>query len=78
MRSDVGRGQRGFYEVEDVPYTQFFHKDYAFHGAFWHNNFGQPPVMAASTWPPKTKTSAGPMSPRMPDGFIVGLRWACL
>lgn len=42
MRSDVGRGQRGFYEVEDVPYTQFFHKDYAFHGSFWHNNFGHP------------------------------------
>jgi lipoprotein-anchoring transpeptidase ErfK/SrfK len=42
MRSDVGRGQRGFYEVEKVPYTQFFHNDYAFHGAFWHNNFGQP------------------------------------
>jgi len=42
MRSDVGRGQRGFYEVEDVPYTQFFHNDYAFHGAFWHNNFGHP------------------------------------
>lgn len=42
MRSDVGKGQPGFYEVEDVPYTQFFHKDFAFHGAFWHNNFGQP------------------------------------
>jgi lipoprotein-anchoring transpeptidase ErfK/SrfK len=42
MRSDVGRGQRDFYEVEDVPYTQFFHKDFAFHGAFWHNNFGHP------------------------------------
>jgi lipoprotein-anchoring transpeptidase ErfK/SrfK len=42
MRSDVGRGQRGFYEVEKVPYTQFFHKDFAFHGAFWHNNFGHP------------------------------------
>lgn len=42
MRSDVGRGQRGYYEVKDVPYTQFFHKDYAFHGAFWHNNFGRP------------------------------------
>jgi len=42
MRSDVGQGQPGFYEVEDVPYTQFFHKDYAFHGAFWHNNFGRP------------------------------------
>lgn len=42
MRSDVGRGQPGFYEVEKVPFTQFFHKDYAFHGAFWHNNFGHP------------------------------------
>jgi lipoprotein-anchoring transpeptidase ErfK/SrfK len=42
MRSDIDRGKRGFYEIEDVPYTQFFHKDYAFHGAFWHNNFGQP------------------------------------
>jgi lipoprotein-anchoring transpeptidase ErfK/SrfK len=42
MRSDVGQGQHGFYEVKDVPYTQFFHKDYAFHGAFWHNSFGQP------------------------------------
>ncbi len=42
MHSDVGKGQRGFYEVEDVPYTQFFHKDNAFHGAFWHNNFGHP------------------------------------
>jgi lipoprotein-anchoring transpeptidase ErfK/SrfK len=42
MRSDIGRGQRGFYEMEDVPYTQFFHKDYAFHGAYWHNNFGHP------------------------------------
>jgi hypothetical protein len=42
MRSDVGKGQRGFYEVEAVPYTQFFHKDYAFHGAYWHNNFGRP------------------------------------
>ena len=42
MRSDsnVRPGQHGYYEVEDVPYTQFFHKDYAFHGAFWHNNFG--------------------------------------
>jgi lipoprotein-anchoring transpeptidase ErfK/SrfK len=42
MRSDVGRGQRGYYEVKDVPYTQFFHRDNAFHGAFWHNNFGHP------------------------------------
>lgn len=42
MRSDVDLGQPGYYEVKDVPYTQFFYKDYAFHGAFWHNSFGRP------------------------------------
>jgi lipoprotein-anchoring transpeptidase ErfK/SrfK len=42
MRSDVDQRQQGFYEIQDVPYTQFFHNDYAFHGAFWHNNFGHP------------------------------------
>jgi lipoprotein-anchoring transpeptidase ErfK/SrfK len=42
MRSDVPKGQKGYYEVKNVPYTQFFHKDYAFHGATWHNGFGHP------------------------------------
>jgi lipoprotein-anchoring transpeptidase ErfK/SrfK len=35
-------GQKGYYEVKDVPYAQYFHEGYAFHGAFWHNNFGRP------------------------------------
>ena len=35
-------GQPGYYEVKDVPYAQYFHEGYAFHGAFWHNRFGQP------------------------------------
>ena len=35
-------GQKGYYEVKDVPYAQYFHEGYAFHGAFWHNAFGQP------------------------------------
>lgn len=35
-------GQKGYYEVKDVPYAQYFYEGYAFHGAFWHNNFGQP------------------------------------
>ncbi len=42
MRSDVPRGKKGFYEVENVPYTQFFNGDMALHGAFWHNSFGRP------------------------------------
>ena len=35
-------GEKGYYEVKDVPYAQYFYEGYAFHGAFWHNAFGQP------------------------------------
>ncbi len=30
------------YYLPDVPYVMYFYKDYAIHGAYWHNNFGQP------------------------------------
>lgn len=43
MRSSrIPKGAPGYYEVENVPFTQFFHKDYALHGAWWHNGFGHP------------------------------------
>lgn len=28
------------YSIEDVPYVAYFDGSYAFHGAFWHNQFG--------------------------------------
>jgi hypothetical protein len=28
------------YLIDDVPYVQYFHKSYALHGAFWHDDFG--------------------------------------
>ncbi|NPA07081.1 MAG: L,D-transpeptidase, partial [Chloroflexi bacterium] len=30
------------YYIPDVPYTMYFYKGYALHGAYWHNAFGQP------------------------------------
>ncbi len=42
MRSRAKPGQPGHYVVENVPYAQYFHADYAFHGAWWHNAFGSP------------------------------------
>jgi lipoprotein-anchoring transpeptidase ErfK/SrfK len=33
-----GRG----YNIPNVPYTMYFYKGYAIHGAFWHNRFGTP------------------------------------
>jgi lipoprotein-anchoring transpeptidase ErfK/SrfK len=28
------------YSIEDVPYVLYFHRSYALHGAFWHQNYG--------------------------------------
>jgi len=29
------------YQIDDVPYVQYFHRGYALHTAFWHDNFGR-------------------------------------
>lgn len=29
------------YRIDDVPYVQYFHRGYALHAAFWHDNFGR-------------------------------------
>lgn len=31
-----------YYNLPNVPNNMFFHLGYALHGAYWHNNFGQP------------------------------------
>ena len=31
----------GVYEVEEVPWTLFYHDSYALHGAYWHDEFGK-------------------------------------
>jgi lipoprotein-anchoring transpeptidase ErfK/SrfK len=30
------------YYLAGVPYVQYFYRDYALHGTYWHNNFGTP------------------------------------
>lgn len=31
----------GPYEVEEVPWTQYYWRSYALHGAYWHDDFGR-------------------------------------
>lgn len=31
-----------YYNLPNVPFNMFFNSGYAIHGAYWHNNFGQP------------------------------------
>jgi len=30
------------YDLPNVPYTMYYYKGYAIHGAYWHNDFGRP------------------------------------
>lgn len=30
------------YDLPNVPYTMYFYSGYALHGAYWHDNFGEP------------------------------------
>ncbi len=36
------RAAGDYYYLEDVQWVQYFFEDYAFHGTYWHENFGQP------------------------------------
>jgi hypothetical protein len=34
--------EEGWYEVAEVPWTMWYRKNYAVHGAYWHDDFGTP------------------------------------
>lgn len=31
-----------YYNLPNVPYTMYYNQGYGIHGAYWHNNFGNP------------------------------------
>jgi hypothetical protein len=39
---DAAQDRSDSYALQDVPYVQYFHKGYALHGAYWHDDFGRP------------------------------------
>ena len=36
----AGRMRGNDYDVANVPYIMYYYRDYAIHGAYWHNQFG--------------------------------------
>lgn len=38
-RMSGGQGSDA-YDLPNVPYVMYFYRDFGFHGAYWHNNFG--------------------------------------
>jgi lipoprotein-anchoring transpeptidase ErfK/SrfK len=41
-RHRYARMQGYDYDIPDVPYTMYYHRGYAIHGAYWHHRFGTP------------------------------------
>ncbi|MGY6215198.1 L,D-transpeptidase family protein [Methylolobus aquaticus] len=63
MRSQAKPGEPGHYVVENVPYAQYFHADYALHGAWWHNGFGRPASHGCVNIPTRTNNRRWPKAP---------------
>ena len=63
MKSDAKPGEPGHYVVENVPYAQYFHKDYALHGAWWHNGFGRPASHGCVNLATRTRNRRWPNAP---------------
>jgi lipoprotein-anchoring transpeptidase ErfK/SrfK len=42
----------GYYEVAEVPWTQFYHDSFALHGAYWHDSFGKTRSHGCTNIPP--------------------------
>ena len=42
VKYDAQRMTGPGYDLPGVPWVMYFYRDYALHGAYWHNNFGNP------------------------------------
>lgn len=40
-RMDGDEDKADSYELQDVPFVQYFHRGFALHGAYWHDEFGK-------------------------------------
>ncbi len=60
----------GVYEVAEVPWTFFYKGNYAIHGAYWHDVFGNQRSHGCTNIPPAdARWLFGWLDPRLPEGF---------
>jgi hypothetical protein len=60
----------GTYSIQDVPWTMYFHGDFALHGAFWHQGFGRVRSHGCvNLGPTDARWLFGWTTPFVPDGW---------
>lgn len=61
---------KGSYDIAEVPWAMYYHRGYALHGAYWHDEFGKVRSHGCTNIPP---TDAQWLfhwaSPRLPEGW---------
>jgi lipoprotein-anchoring transpeptidase ErfK/SrfK len=68
--AEDGTGGEPPYRIDDVPWVQYFYGGYALHGAFWHDNFGQPKSHGCVNLSPRDALTLFDMTePTLPDGW---------
>ncbi|MDD5305951.1 MAG: L,D-transpeptidase [Deltaproteobacteria bacterium] len=66
---DAGEAPKLF-SLHDVPWTQFFYENFALHGVYWHNGFGNRRSHGCVNLSPRdAKWFYEWTLPRVPDGF---------
>jgi lipoprotein-anchoring transpeptidase ErfK/SrfK len=64
------RRGHGLFKLRDVPHIQYFHKNYAIHGAYWHDVFGIPRSHGCINLAPADSLRVFMWtSPAVPDGW---------
>lgn len=62
-KQDMGCFEGASYCTKDVPWNTWFAKDIAFHGAYWHNNFGHRMSHGCVNMPPSVAKQVYDMTP---------------
>ena len=67
---------KGTYDIEEVPWAMYYHRGYALHGAYWHDEFGQVRSHGCTNLPPvDARWLFSWADPQVPDGWQ-GVHWA--
>lgn len=65
-----GTDKQQFWLVDEVPWVQYYKGNFAFHGAWWHNDFGRPKSHGCvNISPPDAKHLFEWMDPPLPQGW---------
>lgn len=62
------------FELQDVPFVQYFHRGFALHGAYWHDEFGKERSHGCINLAPRDSAWLFEWSdPQVPDGWHAAL-----